>query len=76
MSAGGQLDQVGVEAVQRVQGQDGAGGVVALVGEQFADVFQAFQVSGAPAGGGGFGLSKERDLRAGCLRALMRRPGR
>jgi hypothetical protein len=49
MTAGGQIDQVGVEAVQGVQGQGGGGGVVPLIGEQGAAALQALhalQVTG------------------------------
>jgi hypothetical protein len=71
VSAVGQVDQVGVEAGQGVQGQSGGSGVVPLTCEQGTDAFRALQVTGRPAGGGRLGLAQQRDPRAGSLRALV-----
>ena len=70
VTAAGQIDQVGVEAVQRVQGESGAGGVIPLICEQGTNAFQALQVTGPPAGGGRLGLTEERDPRSEGLRAF------
>lgn len=70
VTAVGQVDQVGVETMQGVQGQSGGSGVVPLIREQGTDAFQALRVTGPPARGRRLGLTQQRDPRAGSLRAL------